>query len=127
MCKLHWNQDGDSRVDGYDGEQDIVVDDEDNLETSKEEEEEDDGAFDTTDKIFDEEEDEENVKVVGKKRKALRAQYDPVVIRRRQLRDYRERRKFFSCPTSALMVNIIKIRGVSITPEVIMGYCTCIS
>jgi cell division control protein 45 len=66
--------------------------------------------------IFDEE-DEENVVVVGKKRKALADQYDPLILRKRQIRAYYERGNFFSSPTSALLINLVKIRGVSVTPD----------
>ena len=67
--------------------------------------------------IFGDEEDEENVKVVGKKRKALQKQYDPQQIRRRALRRYYDRNAFYAAPTSALIVNLIKIRGISVSPD----------
>ena len=55
--------------------------------------------------------------MIGKKRKTLARQYDPVHIRRRQLRKYYDRGAFFSSPTSALLVNLVKIRGVTLSAD----------
>ena len=123
--------DGDER--GYDaGREDVQSDDENDagdengdttaeLETSKEDDgdEAEEGfeeAMGGGGPIFDEDEDED-VQVVGRKRRALDAQYDPVAIRKRTLRRYYERGSFFSFPTSALLVNLIKIKGVSVTSD----------
>ena len=47
----------------------------------------------------------------------MKAQYDPATIRKRQIRTYYEIPSYFSSPTSALLVNLVKIRGANVTPD----------
>ena len=108
----------DLNVQGIEVQDDNDADDEDNLDTSKEDEDDIENESIRLPRYEEEEDDEEEiVKIVGKKRKALRRAYDPVVQRRRRLRAYYDRRSYFTFPTSVMLINLVKIRGLTCTSE----------
>eukprot|EP01035_Chromulina_nebulosa_P018949 gene18949-24757_t len=59
---------------------------------------------------------EEDEVIVGKRRKTLDSQYNPVKIRRRKLRDYYTQNASYTAPTSIMLLNLVYIRYGSQLP-----------